>query len=808
MTDVARFQRVEELFHEAVGVPIETRESFLVERCAGDAALLAEMRRLLALDDPTVAAPEPAGGRLPRFGAFQAERVLGRGGMGVVYLARRQDGQFDQLAAVKVIAPEVELDVDNRAFLRERRILASLQHHLIAQVIDGGVSDEGPYLVMEYVDGRPFDVYCNEGRLNIAARLGLARDICEAISHAHRNLIIHRDLKPSNVLVSAGGHLKLVDFGTAKMIAAVDSGATQNLATPRYASPEQLRGQPVGTATDIYSLGVILFESLTGAWPFGNPESRLDTARRAIEDVEPLALADAASEAHAACCGTTLRQLKRALSGDIADVVGKALDPDPDRRYRSADELSEDIGRHLAGRPVRARGASLWYRAERFARRRFWYLAAAGLSAAVLMMATVVSYAYARQSQRETERARRIAQFATQTLLSATPAYYTPMSGHTRPITIEDLLDNAADRAGQDLGADPAAEAEIRETLGETWAVLGNNAKAMPQLEAALVKLPKTAPGLENQRARLLLVLCNAVSFQGNYVRARTLCNDGLAQLAKAREPDTNLLFSGPFDFAYMSAKDGAPPAEVERLYRQSADAAARSFGANDRRYLIAMTRVGIARFDAGDLDEAARILTTIVAGLASLSGPPVELVIADRALAAVYRVQGALASAEKQASDGLALLDRRPAPFIDRYLVEQELWLDQALEGHADTVAGWSERVVGEVLSKLPPGHVDRAHLEVMGGRIMTLAGRCRQAEPLLRDAIDVDRSRLPLWPATRADALAALAECLVCEERPADARQAATEALRLYGEGFGAKAAGHPAVAAMSRLIADGSN
>jgi tetratricopeptide (TPR) repeat protein len=252
-----------------------------------------------------------------------------------------------------------------------------------------------------------------------------------------------------------------------------------------------------------------------------------------------------------------------------------------------------------------------------------------------------VSYSYARQAQRESVRAQRIARFTTNTLLSPTPAWFSPMTGQPRPITVEDLLDSAADRVGTDLRDDPVAEAELRGTLGTTWAALGNLRKASTELDAALARMPSAAGGLENERSTLLWKACEVANQRGDYPRARSLCAESIDTLARARHPDPDNEVIAPFELAYMSAKEGEPPADVERLYKQSVAAAERNFGATDIRVFTGLTRVGIARYDAGDLEAAERTLEAVTTEMAARPGPPVELAIAERALAAVYRVRG-----------------------------------------------------------------------------------------------------------------------------------------------------------------------
>jgi tetratricopeptide (TPR) repeat protein/predicted Ser/Thr protein kinase len=384
-----RFQRLQQIFHDAAALsPGAARDAFLQTQCNGDSEMLALAADLLQ-SDSAFPQPTPPAPDLPAFGVFQADRILGRGGMGVVYLAHRTDGQFEQLAAVKVIQAGQIATPAYDSFLRERRLLAKLHHSGIAQLLDGGFCADGtPYLVMEYIEGERLDDYCRLHTLDIRARLALFRQVCEAVSFAHRSLIVHRDLKPSNIFVTPRGDPKLLDFGTAKLVTGDDTSATQVMVTPRYASPEQLRGEFAGVLSDVYSLGIILAELLTGRWPFGDPESRVETMRRAVEDVPPAPLTASLTPGHAAACGTSLRQLRAELAGDLAAIVTKALERDPERRYHSVDELSRDLGRVLEGKPVTARPHTVAYRVNKFLRRH--WLASAATAAALAAIAAGV----------------------------------------------------------------------------------------------------------------------------------------------------------------------------------------------------------------------------------------------------------------------------------------------------------------------------------------------------------------------------------------------------------------------------------
>src|ERR1035441_10104131 len=270
--DLERFRKAEEVFHAAVERAAGPDAYRLIrESCGPDAGLQADVERLLENDEFVRAALPPAPPPLPRFGVWQAVKLLGRGGMGTVYLAERADGAFRMSAAVKVVPLAIASSDIEQRFLRERKFLASFDHPKIAHLLDGGVSESGlPYLVMEFVDGVRLDVYCDNRKLDIPARLRLFREVCDAVDYAHRNLVVHLDLKPSNILVTEEGGIKLLDFGTSKLIEPDGLLTATLMVTPFYASPEQLRNEPVTTACDIYSLGVILFELLAGRRPSGD----------------------------------------------------------------------------------------------------------------------------------------------------------------------------------------------------------------------------------------------------------------------------------------------------------------------------------------------------------------------------------------------------------------------------------------------------------------------------------------------------------------------------------------------------------
>jgi tetratricopeptide (TPR) repeat protein len=393
--DPERWQRLEDVFHAAAERPLAERDAYLDHACATDAELRAAIDRLLQADDCANAFAGRAAatiGRVAatlvpengRVGAYRIVRELGRGGMGTVYFGERDDAQFEMRAAIKLIKRGMDTDGVLQRFRYERQILAGLVHPNIARLLDGGTTADGlPYFVLEYVDGAPIDEYCRSRRLTIEQRLDLFQQVCDAVSYAHQHLVVHRDLKPSNIVVTPDGVPKLLDFGIAKLLDADETDAMitefdARAMTPQYASPEQLRGERVTTVSDVYALGVMLYELLAGTRPYDVTGMSAEAARQtlaAAEIVKPSAAAAAAGD----------EPLARRLRGDLDTIVLAAMRKDPADRYASVALLAEDVRRHREGLPVVARGDSWSYRAARFVRRRKIGVAAAAAIAITLV---------------------------------------------------------------------------------------------------------------------------------------------------------------------------------------------------------------------------------------------------------------------------------------------------------------------------------------------------------------------------------------------------------------------------------------
>jgi serine/threonine-protein kinase len=483
--DTDRWQRLQALFAEALRQPAAERDAWLRARC-DDTGLRQEVLALLANDvdgtataqglvqreaDELLAAAGSA--RVgQRFGAWEIVAHLADGGMGSVFRARRADGAFDQIAALKLLNPAL-LGADGRRRLHgERQILARLAHPGIARLIDGGDGPAGePYLVMELVDGVPIDAHCRQGRLDLRARLRLFLRVCDAVDYAHRNLVVHRDIKPSNLLVAPDGTPKLLDFGISKLLdgaAAELTAADQRALTPAHASPEQIGGEAITTATDVYALGVLLYLLLTGSLPFpADGRSAAQLAQDILHRTPARPSLRAAGDRPPA--QPPLLDGPRALLHDLDAIVLQALRKEPERRYSSVRAMADDIARALAFQPVQARPDDWRYRASRFLRRNALASAAAAAAVAMLTAFAAVTLLQSQRIERERQVASLTADFLVDLFTAANPA-----SPQAPDVTARELLRTGAERVQRELVDAPAVQARLMRHLGAALTGLGD----------------------------------------------------------------------------------------------------------------------------------------------------------------------------------------------------------------------------------------------------------------------------------------------------------------------------------------------
>src|SRR5450631_2423214 len=500
--DAERWRRISSVFDQLCELPECERSAMLELRCGEDAELRRDVSALLEAD---------AGGRaldvhVPKLclavaadwvrdsealpagtviGNWRIQRELGRGGMGMVMLAERVDGQFEQRAALKLIKRGMDSEAVLARFLQERQILARLSHPNIAHLLDGGLSADGrPYFVMEYVEGAPLIDYCAAHALDLRARIGCVLKICAALQFAHRQLVVHLDIKPSNVIVTKAGEVKLLDFGIAKLLGESPAEPplhtrtqAQRPFTAGYASPEQLLGEPVSTATDVYGIGCLLYELLTGHRANGDAASP-EEARQALARGEPLAPSKAAGTTRAVP-GISPRRLR----GDFDTIVLKALKREPERRYPTVEALAEDLRRCLDEHPIAARRDTLLYRTGKFVTRNPIGVALAALAFVGLPGATTFALSQASSARAEALRAQAVTHYLVDIFRVADPKG-TPGG---MKLTAREVLDAGAKQMQLRLAQQPQLEASFSLVLGTIYGGLGENERAITLLQRALL---------------------------------------------------------------------------------------------------------------------------------------------------------------------------------------------------------------------------------------------------------------------------------------------------------------------------------
>lgn len=534
---VGHWNRLEQLFYAALELDPADRAAFLDQACGDDSGLRKEVESLLEsagqtfgfLQKPieraaTGVALKSVGQRV---GPYELIGLLGEGGMGEVYLAVRADKLYEQEVAIKLMRPGLkQAQAMLVRFSAERQILANLNHPNIARLLDAGITiDDAPYLVMEYVKGIPIDDFCHDRKLNTNDRLKLFRAVCGAVEYAHKNLVVHRDIKPANILVTPEGVPKLLDFGIAKLLnpelgEQLLTQTADRMLTPEYASPEQIRGEQITTATDVYALGVLLYELLTGRRPFlllsKNP---LEVFQIVCEqEPEPPSLATRADSSLGA------HDLARRLSGDLDNIVLMAMRKEPVRRYASVSALSADVQAYLKGYPVRARTDTWSYRSSKFVRRHKATVFAGIFTLVALLVFSIGMGIMARQANR----ARRTAERETQFLNSIFQAS-TPDQARGKQVMARDLLDQGAKRIDAELAGQPDLQATMLDNVGRAYTALGLFAQAEPLLQRAYDLRRKTSGDESLETAASLDSLATTIRLQDQYQKAEPLFRRALA---------------------------------------------------------------------------------------------------------------------------------------------------------------------------------------------------------------------------------------------------------------------------------------
>jgi serine/threonine-protein kinase len=815
MADDGQWSRIESLFDAALDVPPAERAQFLEARC-DDPAVRAEVESLLAAreeapeffsgfadrvvaplmseaaegdeGDASVERTDLAGRQV---GPYRLVEEIGLGGMGVVYRAERAADDFEQTVAVKLLQRRLQAEEVAERFRAERQVLASLDHPNIASLIDGGVTDNGrPYLVMEYVDGRPITAYAEERSLGLDARLDLLAQVLEAVSAAHSQLVVHRDLKPSNVLVTeteSGPTVKLLDFGIAKLlddslpVTRPRTRTGQHLMTPAYAAPEQVKGEDVTTGADVYQLGVLAYELLAGSRPFDLAGKPLTEIERILIDEPPAPPSEQTGD-HAGVAAGQLR-------GDLDTIVLKALRKESERRYRSVEALAADLRRYRAGEPIEARPATVGYRARKFLSRN---RTAVGTGLVIVLLVVAYAVTVTVQADRlaeQRDRARTQAAKAEQVsdflvnLISTTDPYTTEGEGGG-DLTMSTVMERGAERIGK-LDDQPAVQAELRTLIGRIYDKIGAYEQGEPLLQSALAQRRRLHDGPDSTVATTLYNLGLHYQLTGDYERADSLLRAALDMRRTVHGPDhpkvaqvLNRLGSMSwynlgnyaaadsflhealrirrtvYDSAHVdlatSLNDLANlyhrQGEYDRAapyYRKSIDMYRRLEGAHPNLAIIMSNYAALLR-DKGAFERAETMQREALAMHRTHTGEQsLDVGLGLVSLGRILLAQDRPAEAEPLIMEGRAMLQRfydPPHPYHVRTLYHLgRLRLHQgrlaAAEQHFRAARRQAEKA-------LPSGHPVRANALLGLGRVRMEQGRLSAAESLFREGLSLRKN------------------------------------------------------------------
>lgn len=842
MSGSERWERVQELFEGACKLPPEERDAWLRSRTGDDLELLDEVTSLLAADsDPVfdrlkgivrgaaseLAAADALAWEGRRVGRYRLIREIARGGMGTVYLAERADAAYQARVAIKFVRGSIAAPEVVRRFIAERQILADLRHPNIARMLDGGAADDGtPYLVMEYIDGEPIDTYAERHGLGVRERVELFRRACEGVEHAHRRLVVHRDIKPSNILVAEGGTPKLVDFGVAKLLeptgpeGLMETAVPGGLLTPAYASPEQVRGETITTASDVYGLGLLLYRLLTGTLPYGASTRRGTELAQAIteESPEPPSRVEA-SRHEASRVGAEGGRLDR----DLDAILLKALEKEPSRRYPSVERLADDLGRYLDGRPVLARPAGRTYRLRKFVtRHRSSVLAGAAIAVVVVGLSVFYTLRLAHERDlalQETRKSEQVTAFLERLFQVSDPS-----EARGATITAREVLDSAAARVPTELADQPEVQAALLYTLGNVYqglglerdarsilerglalrrrsggdedpsegaflARLGSLATALGQFDSAAVLLRSAIGRLDGRPADVTTALeariglVGALRRSGRLTEADSVVQDAIVR-ARRSGPDSLLTQALSARVALLLSQRKA--VEAEPIAREVWARSVEEVGEDSPESTTRLNNLGQALYQQSKLTDAEPIMRRVLELRRRVLGDDNPATgTAWSNLAALLRAQGRSAEAEEAARTALAIWRTSYGDEHERVAgAMSNLGSMLLAQGKLDE-AERMDRGALEIMKKiLPPGHVDIAVAGNNLAHVMEEKGDLAGAEAAYREAIaEFEKAEDPLVT-VEATVMANLGRVLDLEGKPSAAEEQLRRALAIQRE------------------------
>jgi serine/threonine-protein kinase len=727
--------------------------------------------------------------------------------MGAVYLAARDDDEFKKRVAIKLLRGGMESDDLLRRFKNERQILAAIEHPHIARLIDGGQTEDGkPYFAMEYVEGVPIDKYCDRRRLGIPERLQLFCKVATAVHFAHQNLVVHRDVKPGNILVTGDGEPKLLDFGIAKILNPELSVSTiaptqfeMRLMTPEYSSPEQVLGETITTASDVYSLGVLLYELLAGRRPYEIKSYNLTEIARVITEEDPPRPSTVVSREEMAGLGelpatstpetvsrnrgTSTERLRRTLSGDLDNIVLKAMRKEPQRRYDSAQQLAEDIERYLKGLPVLARKDTLGYRSAKFVRRHRTPLAAALVVLLSLMGFTAFTMRERARAEREALKARAVTEFLQETLGAANP-----VEGVAHDVTVVEALETAVLKLESSFAREPEIEAAVRNTLGRTYWRLGEHERAASVLAPTVLegerRLGKTHPEL----AASLYLMGEVRGYQGDFraseeflLRALSIQESTLGMIHPDTARTLNTLgvlmhYTGRYD-------------EGEPFFRRALELRREIYGERHLEIVESLNDLGFLLEENGRFDDAERLYREALRmseGLVGREHPATAEVMAH--LAWLAEEKGDYRAAEAMLREVLDVEIRMKGadhPEVGTAMNDLALVLHD--EGRLEEAEEYQREVLARFRRYYGDGHPEVATTAQNLARTLWLSGDEEEAEALFREALEIRRKALGNKHADVATTLVFLSRLLCASESRLEALSLFEEAIAVFEGALG---------------------
>lgn len=762
--DDARWAKICRLFDAAMELPGDARDAYIEDECAEDTDMLLELQALLTADGEeridlqdivsNVATASVEEKLLTQhIGNYELVEQLGAGGMGDVYLGRRIDEQFEHDVAIKVLQSGKANSHFVERFRAERQVLANLNHPNIAKLLDGGETPDGlQFLVMEYVRGEPIDSYCDAHRLDVRQRLRLFQTICLAVDYAHRNLVVHRDVKPSNILVTEDGVPKLLDFGIAKVLDATGVGQSltldsQRMLTPEFASPEQVRGEPVSIATDIYSLGVLLYRLLCGRGPYRVPADLPSGLARAILEDQPSkpSTVVATSPDNGGTHLTrdeigrhrqsTVSRLRRHLQGDLDNIALMALRKEPERRYSSARALHDDIGNYLVDKPISARAESIGYLASKFIRRNRVGVTLTAIFCVVLIAAAMQIVEQRDRAEAQAATAERVSDFLVSMLESSNPYE------RSAEVTARAILDRGAKQLDVELSDEPLIGARLETTMARAYSSLGLQNTASGLGRAALDRLTESADTAFD-RANAHSVLASIKYEQQDYAAAKRNAETALSLYEQS--PTDGAVSSAMTQLVYskilMRLDETEPMFDVAQ---QALSILQNRNGDDDPRTTAALANLSFLYNEIGDYDRASSLAKRVVEWTEDTYGVT-DLLLADplRSLGKITWNMGDFRTANLIYERELAILEDslgKSHPSLHDVLAS--LATNQRKLGYEATAKRYYERAIAVLEASESPPLGKLADTYGSLGTLIMDEGFLDQAEPLIRRALDLNR-------------------------------------------------------------------